>query len=350
MTEPNPTPDLTAAIPADGSEQDVPTPRPISFWFLVMSSVLLVLSLIWMGSVGSQIASKSNALSQVAPKQPSFEQYARVAKLTGLTPTPLERGTTEPEPIRGGSTSDSLVAIFASFAAFENTRSEGRLKQLRPMVSGVEGESAGYRAGIRIGDEIVALGTADVSTVYDFMIRIGDVNDQSVTMVLRRQGRLFNTTLAVPSDQIISAQNHGLMFATPKGVNVVSRLEAARLAERFERDFLQSVSSSWRGVYIESLGRLAAQLSRYNLSQRTLSADDVGYVSLANFLVWHHDQFQRAIDDYLADLQTASISQAQVLSLLGDAIMGLVAALVLFLLSVWSHLRRQAREAEVSQA
>jgi hypothetical protein len=350
MTESNQNPDQNEEPQIDGPEQDMPTPRPISFWFLAASSVLLLLSLVWMGSVGSQIASKSTTLSQVTPKLPAFEQYARVAKLTGLTPTPLERGTTEPEPIRGSSASDALGAIFASFAAFENTRSEGRLKQLRPMVSGVELESPAYRAGIRIGDEIAAVGTTDVNTVYDFMIRIGDVNDKSVGMVLRRQGRLFNTTLAVPTDQIITAQNHGLMFATPKGLNVVSRLEAARLAERFERDFVQAVSSSWRGVYIESLGRLAAQLGRYNLSQRELGADDVGYVSLASFLMWHHDQFQRAIDNYLADLQTATISQAQVLSLLGDAVMGLVAALVLFFLSLWFHFRRQAREAEVSQA
>ena len=84
------------------------------------------------GIRGFADCSKSTTLSQVTPKLPAFEQYARVAKLTGLTPTPLERGTTEPEPIRGSSASDALGAIFASFAAFENTRSEGRLKQLRP--------------------------------------------------------------------------------------------------------------------------------------------------------------------------------------------------------------------------
>ncbi|MEY4083933.1 MAG: hypothetical protein RL483_1302 [Pseudomonadota bacterium] len=348
MSDADQNPDFKPDPSLDSADPAMPTPRPISFWFLVASGVLLLLSLIWMGSVGSQIASKSTALSEVAPKLPAFEQYARLAKLTGLTPTPLERGTTEPEPIRGTSASDSLGAIFASFAAFENTRSEGRLKLIRPVVSGVEMDSPAYRAGVRIGDEIAAVGATDIGSVYDFMLRIGDANDKSVAIVLRRQGRLFNANLSVADEQVITAQNHGLMFATPRGLNVVSRLEALRLAEKFDRDFIQGVSSSWRGVYIDSLGRLAAQLGRYNLSQRELKADDAGFVSVANFLMWHHDQFQRAIDNYLADLQTATVSQAQVLSMLGDAVMGLVAALIFFFLSLWFHFRRAAREAEVA--
>lgn len=309
--------------------------KSLSLWLVWIAFGFLALTTAWLAIVGMQISSAGHRYTVNALKSPAFDQYRKAMRLEQLAAPKLVVGMTSEQAARDASVNQ----IFEWIAEFENGRASPRLKKIKPVLSGVVFGGLSERIGIRPGDELVSVNGAEVDSVLSVYDMLDQRGEQTVRLVIRRQGKLFAANLAAPAGERINAENSGLLFNVPKGLNVVGKSQVAALASQFDSRFMLLVPPEWRRQYQTSLAVFSHELLSYIDSQRDLVEGDPGFIRVDQMLSWHHDAFNSAIEQHVEAARNASASQLVALGSFGDAIIGLVAALILFFVAFWFHNR-----------
>jgi hypothetical protein len=311
--------------------------RGLSFWLVWVAFGFVVLTGIWLAYVGIQISSAGHRFTAQALEAPTYDQFKKALRLEQLAAPKLAGAPTSEQAARDAS----VAQIFAWIAEFENGRASDRLKKIPPVLSGVVFGGLAERIGIRSGDEVVSVNGAEVKSVLDVYDMLDQRGEQTVRLVIRRQGKLFAANLAAPAGERINAENSGLLFNVPKGLNVVGKSQTASLAAQFDTRFMLLVPPEWRRQYQQNLAVIAHELLSYIDSQRDRVEGDPGFIRIDQVLSWHHDAFMAAIEQHVENTRSASASQLAALGSFGDAIIGLIAALALFFIAFWFHNREK---------
>lgn len=311
--------------------------RGLSFWLVWVAFGFVALTGIWLAYVGIQISSAGHRFTAQALNAPSVEQFKKALRLEQL-PAPKLAGAPSSEQAAQDA---SVAQIFAWVAEFENGRASDRLKKITPVLSGVVFGGLAERIGIRPGDEVVSVNGADVKSVLDVYDMLDQRGEQTVRLVIRRQGKLFAANVAAPAGERVNAENSGLLFNVPKGLNVVGKSQAAALASQFDTRFMLLVPPEWRRQYQQNLAVIVHELLSFIDSQRDLVEGDPGFIRIDQVLSWHHDAFMAAIEQHVENTRSASAGQLAALGSFGDAIIGLIAALALFFIAFYFHNREK---------
>ncbi|MFN4960189.1 MAG: hypothetical protein ACK5E2_05070, partial [Burkholderiales bacterium] len=160
---------------------------------------------------------------------------------------------------------------------------------------------------------------------------------QAFRLVIRRKGTLFSTNIAAPAGERLDAESVGLLFDVPKGLNILGRTQVRALSNQFEAQFLLAIAPQWRRQYLDNLGSFAHELLALVDSQKTLTEGQPGFIRVDQMIGWHHDAFTASVDRISAQARQASIDQLAALGSFGDAVIGLIASLVLFFGAFWAH-------------
>jgi hypothetical protein len=308
--------------------------RGITFWLVWLSFLIVAGTAGWLSLIGIQISTAGQRFTAQALAAPDFQVYLKAFRLDHLAaPKPAI------EPDRGAIRDASVPQIFEWIAEFENGRSADRLRKIPPVLSGVVYGSLSERIGIRTGDELVSVNDANVDSVLAVYEMLDQRGEQTVKLVIRRQGKLFAASLSAPPGERINAENSGLLFNVPKGLNVVGKSQASALASQFDSRFMLLIPAEWRRQYQSSLAEFAHDLLAYVPSQKGLVEGEPGFIRMDQMLSWHHDAFMSAIERHIEEARTASASQLAALGSFGDAIIGLIAAIALFFSAFWIHHR-----------
>jgi hypothetical protein len=266
--------------------------KSLSLWLVWIAFGFLALTTAWLAIVGMQISSAGHRYTVNALKSPAFDQYRKAMRLEQLAAPKLVVGMTSEQAARDASVNQ----IFEWIAEFENGRASPRLKKIKPVLSGVVFGGLSERIGIRPGDELVSVNGAEVDSVLSVYDMLDQRGEQTVRLVIRRQGKLFAANLAAPAGERINAENSGLLFNVPKGLNVVGKSQVAALASQFDSRFMLLVPPEWRRQYQTSLAVFSHELLSYIDSQRDLVEGDPGFIRVDQMLSWHHDAFNSAIE------------------------------------------------------
>lgn len=308
--------------------------RGFTFWLVWLSFLIVAGTAGWLSLIGIQISSAGHRFTAQALNQPEFPGYLKAFRLDHLAaPKPAI------EPDKAAIRDASVPQIFEWIAEFENGRSSDRLKKIKPVLSGVVFGSLSERIGIRPSDELVSINDAAVDSVLAVYEMLDQRGEQTVKLVIRRQGKLFAASLSAPLGERINAENSGLLFNVPKGLNVVGKSQASALAGQFDSRFMLLIPAEWRRQYQSSLAEFAHGLLAYTPSQRDVIEGEPGFIRMDQMLSWHHDAFMAAIERHVEETRTASASQLAALGSFGDAIIGLIAAIALFFSAFWIHNR-----------
>ncbi len=292
------------------------------FW---IAFVMCLMALGWLGVVGYQLSSNAIKFRSAELSQPSFNEYRRVARLDTLPVAPPEIGGLGLERAR----SASALQIFEWIGDFENGRSSQRLRTINPLVSGLVLGGLAETVGIRPGDEIISVNGSAVDSVYAVYEMLDQRGDQVSTLILRRAGRLFSASLVAPAGQVVNAENSGLLFKVPQGLNLVFRGHVRSLADQFVARFLDRLAPEWRASYLQGLAEIVIQLQPYIESQTTLTSAEPGFISIEQMLLWYHESFTQAIERHTRAQRELSVAQVAALGRFGDAVLGLVSSMAL---------------------
>lgn len=310
------------------------------FW---ASLFLFLAAVVWVAYLGFQLTLTGKNVSPESVKLAGFADFAKSFRLTAPASAPIGLGASAGSDLAEKAT---LQQIFEWVADFENNRASDRLKKIKPVISGVVSAGLAERIGIRAGDEIVTVNGSAVGSVYDVYETFDQRAEQVAKLTIRRQGRLFSANLAAPAGSVIDAGSSGLLFNVPRGLNIVTRRQAGALAAQFDAQFLQPVPAEWRSLYQRNLARMMLELQPYVESQRDLTSNDPGFIRIEEVLSWHDEAFVKAMNQHAEAIRKEGALQMQLLSSLGDAAIGLVAALSLFLMAFWMRFRVTPRAAE----
>lgn len=303
----------------------------VFFW---ISIVLVVAACAWTVYIALQISSSASQYDTKNLGLPTFEQYAKTAKLQTISSRKIVGVSAEDV-----TKSASAQQIFEWVADFENGRALERIKKSSPIVSSAITSGIAERSGIRAGDEITAVNGATVRSAFEFYEILDQRPEQTVRVTVKRAGKPFLVTLTAPVGSIINSETCGLLFDVAPGFRHVTKHQTAGLASQFETRFVQLVPPEWRRQYLQNVGRLVLELQPYTEGQRELAASDAGFIRIDSMLSWHHESFIAAIAKYSETIRQANVGQLIALGNLGDAVIGLVSALGLFFLSLWSRSR-----------
>lgn len=306
--------------------------KSLSYWLVWVAFAMVVIMAAWLAVVGLQISSAGHRFTAQALKGPDFDSYRKAMRIEHLMAPKLPGMSSEV-----AARDASVAQIFEWIAEFENGRASDRLKKVKPVLSGVVFGGLAERIGIRAGDEVVSVNGAEVNSVLAVYDMLDQRGEQTVKLVIRRQGKLFAANLATGAGDRITAENSGMLFNVPKGLNIVAKSQVAALATQFDSRFMLLIPAEWRRQYQYSLAVLAHELLSYTDSQRELVEGDPGFIRIDQMLSWHHDAFSSAIEQHVEETRNASASQLVALGSFGDAIIGLIAALALFFVAFWFH-------------
>lgn len=317
---------------------------PTSSWvkaFFLTSIALVVAACAWIAYIAIQISSSASQYSTQNLALPTFEQYAKTAKIESIAPRTMAGLS-----IEDASKGATAQQIFEWVADFENGRAIDRIKKIPPLVSGVVPAGIAERIGIRAGDEIMTVHGAAVRSVFEVYEMLDQRPDQTARITLKRGGKLFSAVLTAPAGSMVNSETSGLLFEISRGLHVVTKSQSAALASQFETRFVQLVPPEWRRQYLQNVARFVLELQPYVDAQRELTAADAGFVRIEDMLSWHHEAFSTAIEKYAERVRQANVGQLIALGNFGDAVIGLVSALALFFVSLWFRSRYAAGQAD----
>ncbi len=316
-------------------------PKPLSYWFLQLALVILLLSAGWLATVGWHIAGNSRQFETLSVVAPSFEQYLGTLGLK--PPAPVKKAENKAAnpatDITKFNVRVALNKVFEQVAQFENARAEPAFKKIDPVVAEIAVGSAAEKAEFKVGDVLQNLSGYKVSTVWDLYTEFNDKPASMVEIEVMRNKKVSKLTLKSLSNSSLDLNTCGLLFNIPKGYNYVSTREIPQLAEQFRTRFVETVPADWRVMYLNNLALFSQGLLGLVSDQQGHKPADASFLRTDQMLLWHHEKFMQAIDKYQSDFRQAGVSQAGQLGAFGEAITGVCAALVLLMVAFAVHLR-----------
>lgn len=341
------------------------TVKGLSYWFLMLSVLILAAATAWTAYVGQKTIEFSKEQSLVNIEKPLFKDYltelgvqvtasaAPVAnvelpktvpvgnpiaaakekkkqedKLTANQPAKVAaeevgRADVQSEEVLA----PSLQKIFENLRTFENRRAELGFKKIDPVVAKVQKGSLAEDWGFKKGDQIKMVATVPVSTLWDFYQLVEETPAQQLSFAVAR-GKKQVKIVATDQTEKVLANQVGLLFVIPKGLNYMSKSESVDLANQFDDRFVKVIGGDFKKDYVGNLSTFSSGLVVLPFSQEL---DLVKYEKLnaAAMLAWHHEKFLVAIDKFHAQMREKISQQTVVMGAFQQAIFGFAAAFIL---------------------
>ena len=158
--------------------------------------------------------------------------------------------------------------------------------------------------------------------------------------LLRGKQNTISVSIKNSSRTVISDSNNGIKFAIPSDVIYLTERDIWRMADQYRREMLPAISIDWR---TEAANNLMQSAKRLNLIAKGL-VDSTGSsstkIQTKEVLSWQHKKVLEAIDTYFSQRRKIENKNAFYLSGIGDAVVGFVCSLIIFLIAAalfWYH-------------
>ena len=320
------------------------TQKGIYFWFLAFSSLLFVFSLATLLTAAGELSSSSSDLKSLKVVMPNIEEYVSYQAIDfRLNNSTLNTRRLKPSDIPKLA-DDAIVAVnlddavnraFQYFAEFENKRSGPILTVTLPTVESIEPGSPADIAGVKSGDLVLYVGSNKIESVMGYYQALNEKLSQEVGLkLLRGKQGTVSVVLKNAAKGPITESNDGIKFAVPPEAIYLTERDSKRMADQYRREMLPAISVDWR---TEAANNLMQNAKRLNLIAKGV-VDSAGpssaKIQTKDVLNWQHKKVLEAIDSYFSQRRKIENKNAFYLTGMGDAIVGFVCTLIIFLIAL----------------
>ena len=326
--------------------------KSIHFWFLAFASALLVIALAVLFSSASDLTESASNFRNLTVKQPRFadfvgaQRYELLMKKASKRPvnnltekTPAAEPPKAPSPVGDQrlELDPAIQKAFEFFADYENKLSKPTLQIIKPVVAALEPGSFAELSGVKVSDTILSIGETKLESVMGFYSALSEKPASELAMRVLRDKR--EMTLFLRAKGIIfTGNNTGIKFALPQDVIYITEQDAKKLAEQYKNDFMSTIPSDWRTEAANNLMQMAQQLSNLGKEMVDLNSAKPIRVKSSDLIAWQHKRWIESMEDYFSQRRVLENKVIDILSGLGDAASGFVAALLLFGIALLSYL------------
>ena len=360
--------------------------KGLSYWFLVLSVLVLAAGTAWTAYVGQKTIDFSKDQSLVQIQKPLFADYLNELGIQKPDASPTSSSAELPKAIPLGnpiaaakekkqqeeqqqvntkkpsqvasqaatqvdpsvakpeeSLAPTLQKIFLELRAFENKRTEIVFKKIEPVIAKVQKGSLADDWGFKKGDEVKMVASVPVQSLWDFYQLVEETPATQLSFVVGR-GKKQAKISATEHGEKVLANQVGLLFVIPKGLSYMSKSEASDLASQFDERFVKVIGGDFKKDYVASLAGFSAGLVALPIAQES---DLMKYEKLSTsaMLAWHHDKFLVAIEKFHTGMRANVAEQTVVMAAFQQALLGFAAAFVLCVIAFIIRSRVVAKEA-----
>ncbi len=328
--------------------------RSIHVWFLGFASVLLVLALGVLFNAAGDLTEAAVNFKNLTVKQPRFADFVGpqryellMKKISKRPPTNnLTEKTPAPEPVKAPTPvgdqrlelDPAVQKTFEFFADYENKLSRPSLQIIKPVVAALEPGSFAELSGVKKDDIIISVGETKLESVMGFYSALSEKPVSELAMRVSRDKRELNLFIRGSKGMIFSGNNTGIKFALPQDVIYITEQDAKKLAEQYKADFMSAIPADWRADAANNLMQMAQQLSNLGKDIVDLNSAKPIRVKSSDLIAWQHKRWTESLEDYFSQRRILENKVIDILSGLGDAASGFVAALLLFGIALLSYL------------
>lgn len=324
----------------------------IQAWFLGFASVLLVIALGVLFKSAGDLTEAAVNFKNLTVKQPRFADFVGAQRYELLLKKASKRpvnNLTEKVPASEVKASTPVSAqrldqgqavqkAFEFFADYENKLSKPDLQIIKPVVAALEPGSFAELAGVKLGDSILSIGQTKLESVMGFYSALSEKPTAEFAMRISRDKRELNLFVRASKGISFTGNNTGIKFALPQELVYITEQDAKKLAEQYKADFMATIPSDWRTDVTNNLMQMAQQLSNLGKEFVDLNSAKPVRVKTSDLIVWQHKRWIESLEDYFSQRRVLESKVIDILSGLGDAASGFVAALLLFGIALLSYL------------
>ena len=320
------------------------TRKGIYFWFLAFSSLLLFFSLATLLTAAGELSSSSSELRRLKVVMPNLEEFVSYQAIDfRLNNSTLNTRRLKPsdipkladDAIVTVSLDDAVNRAFQYFAEFENKRSAPILLASSPTIEAVEPGSPADIAGVKSGDLVLSVGSNKIESVMGFYQALNEKLSPEISLkLLRAKQNTITLVVKNPAKSPITESNSGIKWAIPAEITYLTERDSKRMADQYRREMLPAISADWRN---EATNNLMQSAKRLNLIAKGV-VDSAGpssaKIQTREVLIWQHKKVLEAIDNYFSQRRKIENKNMSYLTSMGDAVVGFVCSLVIFLIAV----------------
>jgi len=327
--------------------------RSIHVWFLGFASVLLAIALGVLFNAAGDLTEAAVNFKNLIVKQPRFADFVGpqryellMKKISKRPPNNLTEKTPAAEPVKAPTPvgdqrlelDPAVQKAFEFFADYENKLSRPSLQIIKPVVAALEPGSFAELSGVKQGDTILSVGETKLESVIGFYSALSEKSASELAMRVSRDKRELNLFIRGSKGMIFSGNNTGIKFALPQDVIYITEQDAKKLAQQYKADFMSTIPADWRADAANNLMQMAQQLSNLGKEIVDLNSAKPIRVKSSDLIAWQHKRWTESLEDYFSQRRILENKVIDILSGLGDAVSGFVAALLLFGIALLSYL------------
>jgi membrane-associated protease RseP (regulator of RpoE activity) len=319
------------------------TQKGIYFWFLAFSSFLLFVSLATLLTAAGELSSSSSDLKNLKVVMPNLEEYVSYQAIDfRLNNSTLNTRRLKPsdipkladDAIVPVGLDDAINRAFQYFAEFENKRSGPILTVTLPNVQSVEPGSPAEAAGVKSGDLILYVSSAKIESVMGFYQALNEKLSSEITLkLLRNRQNTISVVMKNATRNPLNPSNSGITFSIPPEAGYLTEQDSKKMAEQYRREMLPAISVDWR---VEAANNLMQSAKRLNLIAKGVidpSGSSSAKIQAKDVLNWQHKKVLEAVDAYFSQRRKIENKNAFYLTGMGDAVVGFVCSLVIFIIA-----------------
>lgn len=319
------------------------TQKGIYFWFLAFSSLLLFFSLATLLGAAGELSSSSTDLKNLKVIMPKLEDYVNSQAIDfRLNNSTLNTRRLKPsdipkladDAIVQMNVDDAVNRAFQYFAEFENKRSGPILTATPPNVESVEPGSPADLAGVKSGDLVLFVSSVKIESVMGYyQALIEKLSSETSLKLLRNKRDTVSVVMRNPSRAAINGSNSGIKFAIPPEAIYVTEQDSKRLADQYRREMLPAISVDWRSEAANNLMQTAKRLNLMSKGVIDATGSSSTKIQTKDILNWQHKKVLEGIDVYFSQRRKIENKNAFYLTGMGDAVVGFVCSLVIFVIA-----------------
>ena len=319
------------------------TQKGIYFWFLAFSSFLLFVSLATLLAAAGELSSSSSDLKNLKVVMPNLEEYVSYQAIDfRLNNTTLNTRRLKPSDIPKLA-DDAIVPVglddavnraFQYFAEFENKRSGPILTVTPPTVESVEAGSFADQAGVKPGDLVQYVSSIKIESVMGYYQALNEKLAPEISLkLLKKGGNTVSVVMKNPARTPITGSNSGITFAIPPEAVYLTEQDSKRMADQYRREMLPAISVDWRTEAANNLMQSAKRLNLISKGVIDPNGPSSAKLRAKDVLNWQHKKVLEAIDSYFSQRRKIENKNAFYLTGMGDAVVGFVCSLVIFVIA-----------------
>jgi hypothetical protein len=319
------------------------TRKGIYFWFLAFSSFLVFVSLATLLAAAGELSSSSSDLKNLKVVMPNLEEYVSYQAIDfRLNNSTLNTRRLKPsdipkladDAIVPVGLDDAINRAFQYFAEFENKRSGPILTVTPPSVQSIEPGSPADLAGVKAGDLILYVSSIKIESVMGYYQALNEKLSSEISLkLLRNKQNTISVALKSPARTPITGGNSGITFSIPPEAVYLTEQDSKRMADQYRREMLPAISVDWR---VDAANNLMQSAKRLNLISKSV-IDSTGSsptkIQAKDVLNWQHKKVLEGVDAYFSQRRKIENKNAFYLTGMGDAVVGFVCSLVIFVIA-----------------